>query len=80
MVFLQLNILAKDREELLKTLDEAKAEIMQTPSLEFFAIARTEAPQLEAVTGFTEAANLWDLRQQESQTFQQADYLISSDD
>jgi len=62
MVFLQLNILAQDREELLKTLDELKAEIEQTPSLEFFAMARTEAPQLEAVTGFTEAQNLWEIR------------------
>ena len=64
MVFLQLNILAKDRAELLQTLDELRTEIEQTPSLEFFAMARTEAPpQYEAVTGETDAQNLWELRQ-----------------
>ena len=63
MVFLQLNILAKDRAELLQTLDELRAEIEQTPSLEFFAMARSEPPQLEAVTGETDAQNLWELRQ-----------------
>ena len=63
MVFLQLNILATDREELLKTLDEVKGEVAQTPSLEFFAMARTEAPpQYEAVTGEIDAQNLWELR------------------
>lgn len=63
MVYLQLNILAKDRAELLNTLNELRAEIEQTPSLEFFAMARTEAlPHYEAVTSVTDMQTLWDAR------------------
>lgn len=63
MVFLQLNILASTRAELLKALDELKEEIATTPSLEFFAMARTEAlPHYEAVTSVTEMQTLWDAR------------------
>lgn len=64
MIFLQINILASDRNEILAALDKVRAEVEKTPSLEFFAVAvLDEQPQYEAVSEQTEAHDIWELRQ-----------------
>lgn len=63
MTFLQINILASDREEIVSTLERLKKEIQETPSLEFFALAvLDERRQFEAVSEEVNAHDIWELR------------------
>lgn len=64
MYFVQLNLLAMNREQVLAVLDQVKDELAKTPDLEFFAMTQIEhSPQFEIVSEKTEALNIWETRQ-----------------
>lgn len=63
MLFLQMNILAADKDGLLTAIDRAREEVAQTPSPEFFAMVSVdELPQFEIVSEETSAQDITETR------------------